>query len=175
MALHHKISKSIINEVTNIKKISKYARIFQIIPLLVYITVIYFFIQLEKKECSCAQKYNQRFIKYSIYFLFFLSLIVFVIGPSPILKFVYQHLGPISTSIIRLGLLFFIIFLMVSIYKYVQYLRKGHCKCATDSPLDEILQYYSVTVLIILFSALLITLFFNLLHIHQFHVSELKM
>lgn len=174
MPFHDRITHSLLKQVTDVQNLAKIVRACQIVPLLVYTAVIYFFAKLEKKDCPCAENESKTFIKRAVYCLIVVSLLVVVLGPLRVLRFVYSWLGPISTAVIRLALLGFVVYLMVRMYNYAQHLRRTDCRCATAGLLDETLQYYSVAVLVTLFVALLTTLFFNLIHLHGIHVSAFE-
>ena len=145
----------------------------QIIPIIIYFVIIYFFYKNDK--CKCLKHYNKNFIKYSIYFLTFLSIAVFIFNPFLILKCIYRNLNPFFTSTIRILMLLFIIYLMISINRYFLYLKKIKCMCANKDIYDEIVLYYSSFVLLIIFISILITLYYNLVNIHYLHLSNIEL
>ena len=162
--------KYINREISDVKKISGIIRKIQIIPIIIYFLIIYFFYKNDK--CKCLKHYNKNFIKYSIYFLTFFSIVVFIFNPFLILKFIYRNLTPFWTSTIRILMLLFVIYLMISINRYFIYLKKIKCMCANKGIYNEIGLYYSSFVLLIIFISILITLYYNLVNIHYLHLSN---
>jgi len=150
-------------------------RYFQIIPITLYIYVL-FLIYYKKNTCGCLSHMpNQRQrqltrIQTGISILFILACIIFIFGPIRILSFIhtYLNLNAVTTACIRIIIICILITFVVDIYNYVTtYLYKNPvCDCV--KPLDKFLLYYSLIVLLLFVIIILMTLFLFLIFFHNY-------
>lgn len=113
---------------------------------------------LKKKDCTCAQDANYKFIMFMCYYVMAMGVIGLALSiskiggkilPRPLLR-VKQVLG-----VFNLGL---IIALIVVGFKYVKILKDKQCQCALDDPRRKLFQAW-----IWLYIALYVTLFITLM------------
>jgi hypothetical protein len=100
-----------------------------VISLLITAGILWYVIELDKKECECAVHWNQRFIKYFSPIVIVFILVIMVIGKPGVKSVLVNHnfLVPIFALYVLTHLAY-----IINMVVYFIRLRTDNCECAED-------------------------------------------
>jgi hypothetical protein len=98
-----------------------------IIKLLILLFILSYILELDKNDCHCSNTWEKRYIKYYIYFVIGLTLVLAIFAKFSI-KLLAKNL-PIVVILLTLLSISFV----ASIFLYIRRMKETRCECSMNT------------------------------------------